>query len=118
MSFLFPAFGTAVALAGSDKLVGMRAYNGMFRRLGWSRDDMRAVATAEIAGGLLMMSRLTRPLGGSLVAATSAAVLASEIRRGDTDLAVPRGLIMLLALGAAIGGVARSRRRKASRGAD
>jgi hypothetical protein len=112
MSYLFPAFGTAVALAGSDKLVGMRAYDSMFRHLGWSREDMRAVAAAEIAGGLLMMPRLTRPLGGALVAATSAAVLASEIRCGDTDLAMPRGLIMLVALGAAIGGAARSARRK------
>ncbi len=109
MSYLFPALGAAVALAGGDKLSGMRAYEGMFRHLGWSHDDMQAAAVAEVAGGLMMMPRSTRRIGGMLVAATSATVLVSEIRHGDTKLALPRGLILLIALAAALGGRASAR---------
>jgi hypothetical protein len=58
---LFPIFGAAVALAGGDKLAGDRAYAGMFRHLGWSRGDMRAIAATELAGGLLMVPRATSP---------------------------------------------------------
>ncbi|WP_428487177.1 hypothetical protein [Rhodopila sp.] len=103
MSYLFSALGAAVTLAAGDKLVGMRAYEGMFRHLGWSRGEMQAAAAAEMAGGLLMMPHSTRRIGGALLAASSAAVLASEISHGDTKLALPRGLILLAALAAAAG---------------
>ena len=99
-SYVFPALGAAIALAGGDKLAGMRGYEGMFRHLGWSSGNMRAAAAAEMAGGMLMMPRSTRWLGGALVAATSATVLTSEIRHGDAKLALPRGLVMLAALAA------------------
>ncbi len=108
MSYLFTALGAAIALAGGDKLAGMRTYQGMFRHLGWSHDQMLAAAAAEFAGGLLMMPATTRRVGGALVAATSAAVLTSEIRRGDTKLALPRGLILLIGLAAAAGDMVRS----------
>lgn len=100
MSYFFPALGAAVALAGGDKLAGLRGYQDMFRHLGWSDSAMKAAAAAELAGGLLMVPRATRPLGGALVAATSAAVLAAEVGRGDSKLALPRSLIMLLAFAA------------------
>jgi len=100
MSYLFPALGAAMTLAGGDKLAGMRAYDGMFRHLGWSHRDMRVAAAAEMAGGLMMMPRSTRRIGGALVAATSAVVLASEIRHGDAKLAMPRGLVLLAAIAA------------------
>ena len=103
MSYLFPALGAAIALAGGDKFAGMSAYDGMFSHLGWSRDEMRAAAAAEMAGGLLMMPRPTRRIGGAVVAATSAAVLLSEIRHGDAKLALPRGVVLLVALAAAFG---------------
>jgi uncharacterized membrane protein YphA (DoxX/SURF4 family) len=98
MSNLFPALGAAVALAGGDKLAGMRGYDGMFDHLGWSREDMRLAAIAELAGGILMMPRFTRPLGGALVATASAAVLTSELMNGETKLAMPRGLVLFGAL--------------------
>lgn len=110
MSYIFPALGAAVALAGGDKLVGMRAYEGMFNHLGWSPDDMHAAALAEMAGGLLMIPPSTRRIGGVLVAATSATVLASEVSHGATKLALPRGMILLLALAAVVAGAGRSRR--------
>ncbi len=102
MSYVFPALCAVVALAGSDKLAGMRGYDGMFDHLGWSRDAMRLAAMVEVAGGLLMMPRATRGLGGALVVAASAAVLASELEHGDTKLAVPRGLVLLGALAAVV----------------
>jgi hypothetical protein len=95
---LFPIFGAAVALAGGDKLAGDRAYAGMFRHLGWSRGDMRAIAATELAGGLLMVPRATRPLGAALVALASSTVFVSEVRHGDARLATSRGLVMMLAL--------------------
>jgi hypothetical protein len=107
MSYFFPALGAAVALAGGDKLAGMRSYKDMFDHLGWSEAAMQTAAAAELAGGLLMVPQATRPLGGALVAAISAAVLASEVSRGESKLALPRGLIMLLAFAAVTDSVLR-----------
>jgi hypothetical protein len=107
MSYVFPALGAAVALAGGDKLLGMPEYEGMFDHLGWSRGERQAAAAAEVAGGLLMMPRSTRGIGGALLAVASGAVLASEIAHGDTKLAVPRGLILLAALTAVAGSLLR-----------
>jgi hypothetical protein len=112
MSYLFPALGAAVALTGGDKLAGLPAYDNMFHHLGWSRDNMQAAAVGELAGGLLMIPSSTRRVGAALVAATSAAVLASEMRHGETKLALPRGLILLVALVAAVGGAPRRRRSR------
>ena len=100
MPNLYPAIGAAVALAGGDKLAGNRAYSGMFRHLGWSEGDMRAVATAELIGGLLMGPRITRRFGAGLVAAASGAILASELKHDDAKLATSRGLVLLAALAA------------------
>ena len=100
MPNLYPAIGAAVALAGGDKLAGNRAYAGMFRHLGWSRGDMRAMATAELIGGLLMGPRITRRFGATLVAAASGAVLLSELKHDDRALATSRGLVLLSALAA------------------
>ncbi len=100
MSYLFPALGAAVAIAGGDKLAGNRSYRTMFRHLGWSRDDMRAAALAEIAGGLLMAPRATRRVGGAILSAASATVMLSELRHGDEKLAAARGLVLLAGLAA------------------
>lgn len=100
MTNLIPLAGGAIALAGADKLAGNRAYVGMFRHLGWSDRQMQAAAVAETAGGLLMVPRSTRRMGGALVAAVSAAVLLSEIAEGETKLAGPRGLVLLAGLSA------------------
>ena len=102
MSYLFPALGAAVALAGIDKLVGQRGYARMFGHLGWSDDQMRAAAVAEVMGGLLMVPSATRRLGGAMVTAASLAVLSSELRHGDAKLAAPRCLVMLAAVAAVV----------------
>ena len=102
MTLLFPTIGASIAVAGGDKLAGNRAYAGMFRQLGWSRRDMQIAAATEMAGGLLMVPRATRRVGGALVAAVSATVLLSELQRGDAKLAGPRGLVLLAALAAVV----------------
>lgn len=100
MATLFPILGASIALAGLDKLVGQRGYRQLFGHLDWSEDGMRAVALAELAGGLLMMPAATRRFGGAVVAAASSAVLASELGHRDVRLAVPRSLVLLVALAA------------------
>lgn len=102
MTNIAPVAGAAVALAGADKLFGNRAYAGMFRHLGWSDGEMQAAATAEVAGGLLMVPRATRRIGGAMVAAVSAIVLLSELEQGDAKLAASRGLVLLAGLSAMI----------------
>lgn len=102
MATLYPVAGAAIATAGADKLLGNRGYAGMFRHLGWSNDAMRAAATAEVVGGLLMVPRSTRRFGGVIVAAVSAAVLLSELSEGDGKLAGPRAGVFLAGLLAAV----------------
>lgn len=100
MSYLYPALGAAIATAGGDKIAGNRGYRRMFRHLGLSKDEMKAAAIAEILGGLLMAPRTTRRLGGALVTATSATLLAQELRHGDEKLAMARGVVLLAGLAA------------------
>ncbi len=98
MSLLSSVAGVAIAVAGGDKLVDNRGYLGLFRKLGWSQDQMHAVAVAELAGGLFMTANATRRLGGAMVAVTSAIVLTSELQRGDNKMAASRGLVLLAGL--------------------
>lgn len=98
MNYLMTLLGGAIALAGSDKLAGNRDYSRMFRHLGWSDDLMKVSAIAETAGGVLMIPATTRRIGGALVTAVSSAIIISEIRNGDTKLAIPRGLVLVVGL--------------------
>ena len=59
MSIIYPALGTAIAVAGGDKLTKEGSYRRMFRGLGWSQSDMRLVAVIELVGGVLMIPRGT-----------------------------------------------------------
>jgi hypothetical protein len=94
----YPIVGASIALAGADKLFGNRAYEGMFKHLGWSKAEMRKLGGAEVLGGLLMAMRPTRRLGAAIVVAASATVLALEVQKGDVKLAVSRGGVLLAAL--------------------
>jgi hypothetical protein len=114
MSYVFPVIGAAVAVSGSDKLSGITGYRAMFDHLGWSPQAMQAFALTELTGGLLMMPRATRGIGGALLLAASATVLGSEWRRGDVKLALPRGLIMAVAAAAMLTPARRKGPRKAS----
>jgi hypothetical protein len=94
----YPVAGASIALAGVDKVFGNRAYEGMFKHLGWSKADMRKLGGMEVLGGLLMVLRPTRRIGAAIVLAASTAVLAAEIQQGDVKLAVSRGGVLLTAL--------------------
>ena len=94
----FPVVGASIALAGADKVFGNRAYEGMFKHLGWSEADMRKLGGAEVLGGLLMVLRPSRRLGAAIVLAASTTVLTAEIQKGDVRLAVSRGGVLLAAL--------------------
>jgi hypothetical protein len=98
--YVYPTLGAAVAVAGADKLGGLRSYRRLFRHLGWSRGQMQSLAAAEAVGGLLMALRPTRRIGGALVAGSSAAVLASEVGHRDSGLAALRGLVLIAGLAA------------------
>ena len=102
MSLLFPTIGTAIAVAGGDKLAGDKSYRAMFHDLGWSEFDMRAAAAAEVAAGLLMLLPGTRRAGGVILAATSAAVLMGELKANRPKLALPRALLLLSAFAAIV----------------
>lgn len=99
MSKAHMVIGAGVAMAGADKLLGSRAYEGMFRHLGWSEAEMRKVGGAEVLGGLLMTLRQTRRLGAAIVCAASTTVLIAEISKGDGRLAASRAGVLLAALG-------------------
>ena len=100
MSIVYPTLGTAIAVAGADKLLGDRSYRQMFRGLGWSQSDMRLLAVVEVVAGALLIPRSTRRLGGAVIAAASATVLVSELADGETKLAAPRALVLLAGLSA------------------
>ena len=110
MALLFPAVGMAVAVAGGDKLAGNKDYIDMFRHLGWSKVDMQAAAAAEVASGVLMALPATRRLGGVILAATSAAVLMSEVNGNQPQLAVPRAALLLAGLAAILAPRSRPKR--------
>jgi hypothetical protein len=99
-SFWFPLLGLGFAVAGADKILGVRGYEALFERWGWPRGVMRLVGLGEFAGGVLVASRRHRWHGGMLLTATSGAVLTKELSRGDTDLATPRLALLLASMAA------------------
>lgn len=100
MSTPYPVVGAAVALAGADKLLGDRGYEGVFHHLGWSDDALRRLGAGEVAGGLLMTLRPTRRLGALIVLIASSAVLMAELEKGEFRLAGSRAGVLTAALGA------------------
>ncbi len=94
---IMPLMGLGMAVAGFDKLAGNRSYRKLFEGWGWSRQQMNNVAAAELVGGLLMIPRQTRRLGGGILATASGVVLASELQSRD-QLAAPRMGVLMVAL--------------------
>ncbi len=94
---IYGLLGAAFAVAGADKF-GNDDYDDMFEHLGWSRQAMTLIATAEMAGGVMLGLRSTRRLGAAVLAGTSAAVLASELKHHEAKLAGPRALLLGAAL--------------------
>lgn len=94
----FGLLGLGFAVAGIDKLFGLRSYERMFRHWGWSEEAMRAVGAAELTGGIMVGVPATRRIGGAMLAATSATVLTAELRRSEGKLAAPRLTLLAAAL--------------------
>ena len=99
-SFWFPLLGLGFAVAGADKILGVRGYEALFERWGWPQSVMRLIGLGEFAGGVLVASRRHRWHGGMLLTAASGAVLTKELSRGDTGLATPRLALLLAAVAA------------------
>ncbi|MDA8249826.1 MAG: hypothetical protein M0Z28_11695 [Rhodospirillales bacterium] len=97
----FPLLGIAFAVAGLDKVIGLRPYRRLARHWEWRKADMRLLGAAELAGGALLAWHPTRRLGGGVLAGASAAALAAEARHRDLALVVPRGVLFAAALLAA-----------------
>ncbi|HTW28392.1 MAG TPA: DoxX family protein [Acetobacteraceae bacterium] len=104
---LFPLLGLGFAVAGADKLLGQSGYRRMFREWGWGEGAQRSVGAAELTGGALIACPLTRQLGGAVLTATSAAMLAAELHRGRGELALPRLALLIAAAGALCPGASR-----------
>jgi hypothetical protein len=94
----FPLLGLGFAIAGADKLLGLGIYEQMFAKWGWSDCARQAVGASEFAGGVLVASERGRHLGGWLLTTASAAMLSAEIDRHESDLALPRFVLMLAAV--------------------
>ncbi|MBV9734283.1 MAG: DoxX family protein [Acidisphaera sp.] len=94
----FALLGLGFVVAGGDKLLGLRGYEGLFRRLGWSDDVMRLIGAAELTGGALVGTDSARRLGGTILVLSSAAMLAAELRQDEGEIALPRLGLLLASL--------------------
>lgn len=93
----FPVVGLGYAIAGADKLLGIGGYERLFADLGWSASSRRLLGAAEFTGGVLVSSRRHRSLGGLLLVAASTAMLTTELEQEQTDLALPRFILLVAA---------------------
>ena len=102
MRLFFTLLGLGFAAAGSSKLADQHGYRQLFRRWGWSTQEMQLVGLAEITGGVLVAVPATRRLGAAVLAATSGTVLAAELRHSDGEEGAARAVLLLAALTAFI----------------
>src|SRR5579875_1643082 len=93
----YPLVGLAFAVSGADKLLGIGGYERLFADLGWSDTARRLLGAAEFTGGVMVASPQKRMLGGMVLVAASTAMLTTEVRQDQTDLALPRFLVLLAA---------------------
>ena len=98
----FPLVGLGFAVSGADKILGIGGYERMFTDLGWSETARRVLGAAEFLGGVMVSSTYRRMLGGLVLVGASTAMLTAEVRQNQTDLALPRLLVLLAAATALI----------------
>ena len=103
-SHWFALLGLGFAAAGVNKLIGLGGYDRLAKHWGWSRQNMRSLGAVEFTGGLLVATPPTRRLGGALLSATSAYVMATELQNSDEGLSLARGGLLLAALTALLPG--------------
>lgn len=113
--FWFPLLGLGFAVAGADKVLGLRGYRRLFNHLGLSEQAMGLIGAGEFAGGVLVASLAGRRLGGLLLTMASTAVLTAELRKGDDQLALPRSVLLAASVLAAMTPNAAARQTSAIR---
>ncbi len=113
--FWFPLLGLGFAIAGADKVLGLSGYRRLFAHLGLSEQAMGLIGAGEIAGGVLVATHAGRRLGGMVLTKASTAVLTSELRQGDDQLALPRSILLAASVLAAACAPARPRQAVAVR---
>jgi hypothetical protein len=96
----FPLLGLGFAVAGADKLLGMRGYERLFAKWGWSEPARQLIGAGEFIGGVLVASNGLRHLGACLLTAVSTAMLTAEVDRQELDMALPRSILLLAAASA------------------
>ncbi len=99
--FWFPLLGLGFAVAGADKVMGLSGYRRMFGHLGLSDQARGLIGAGEFAGGVLVASLAGRRLGGLVLTMASTAVLTSELRQREDQLALPRAALLAAAVLAA-----------------
>jgi hypothetical protein len=100
MSIAYFALGASTMIAGGGKLVASPSYRRLVADLNWSDDELVRLGAAEVLGGLLILFKPSRRLGGAIVLAASAYALAAEIKAGAAVLATSRAGVLLGALSA------------------
>lgn len=100
-------------LAGAPKLADNARLYEPFAEFGWPRWTYFAVGFAEVGGGLALLWRRTRPIGGLVIAAVMAGAILTNVVNGDIGF-VPVNLL----LGATAGAVAWHRSGRSFRSAD
>ena len=103
-SHWFALLGLGFAAAGVNKLIGVPGYDKLAKHWGWSRQNMRTLGAVEFTGGLLVATPVTRRLGGAVLSATSAYVMAVELQHRDEQLSLARGGLLLAAMTALLPG--------------
>ncbi len=97
-----PLLGLGFAIAGADKLLAIGGYPRLFRNWGWSPEAMRGIGAGEFIGGVLVACPPAHRLGALLLTLASSAVLTAELRRGETERALPRATLLFAAALAAL----------------
>ena len=95
---IYALLGAAFAVAGADKMSGDKGYEEMFEHLGWSQDQMRAVAVAEMAGGRAARAAPNAPAGRGDPGGREHGGARERAAPGRSRLAGPRGLLVLASL--------------------
>ena len=75
--------GAIMILAGAPKLADNARLYEPFVEFGWPRWTYFAVGFAEVGGGLGLLWRRTRPIGGLVIAAVMAGAVLTNAVNGD-----------------------------------
>lgn len=93
------AVGVIMILAGLPKLADNARLYEPFVEFGWPRWTYFATGAAEVLGGLALLWRTTRPIGGVVIAAVMAGAIVTNAVNGDVGF-IPVNLVLGATAGA------------------